>query len=112
LPDAAAAHRTTSFRKSFKAPEDLAMALSAAAQYAVVGAAISISGASIGHRFAGWKPEHMDKAVGQYAGRANPVDLLPLAGASANALGGEVFDHPNEWDFLKLAPALGKRLFC
>jgi hypothetical protein len=28
---------------------------------------------------------------------------------SANALGGEVFDHRNEWDFLKLAPALGKR---
>jgi uncharacterized protein len=32
-----------------------------------------------------------------------------LAGTSANALGGEVFDHRNEWDFLKLAPALGKR---
>jgi uncharacterized protein len=42
-------------------------------------------------------------------GRTDPADLLPLAGTSANALGGEVFDHRNEWDFLKLAPALGKR---
>jgi hypothetical protein len=84
-------------------------ALSAAAHHAGVAAAVSISGASLGHRFAGWKPEDRDKAVEQYAGRANPVDLLPLAGTSANALGGEVFDHRNEWDFLKLAPALGKR---
>jgi uncharacterized protein len=85
------------------------MALSGAAHHAGVAAAISISGASLGHRFAGWKPEDRDKAVGEYAGRANPVDLLPLAGTSADALGGEVFDHRNEWDFLKLAPALGKR---
>jgi uncharacterized protein len=85
------------------------MALSAAAHHASVAAAISISGASLGHRFAGWKAEDRDKAVGQYAGQVNPVDLLPLAGTSANALGGEVFDHRNEWDFLKLAPALGKR---
>lgn len=85
------------------------MALSAAAHHAGVAAAVSISGASLGLRFAGWKQEDRDKAVGQYAGRADPADLLPLAGTSANALGGEVFDHRNEWDFLKLAPALGKR---
>jgi uncharacterized protein len=85
------------------------MALSAAARHAQVAAAISISGASLGHRFAGWKPEDKDKAVTQYAGRTNPADLLPLAGTSANALAGEVFDHRNEWDFLKLAPSLGKR---
>jgi uncharacterized protein len=85
------------------------MALSAAAHHAGVTAAIAISGASLGHRFAGWKPEDKDKAVAQSAGRTDPVDLLPLAGTSANALGGEVFDHRDEWDFLKLAPALGKR---
>lgn len=84
-------------------------AISAAAHNAGVIAAISISGASLGHRFADWKPEDKDKAIAQYAGRANPADLLPLAGTAANALGGEVFDHRNEWDFLKLAPALGKR---
>lgn len=84
-------------------------ALSATAHNAGVVAAISISGASLGHRFADLKPEDRDKAIAQYAGRANPVDLLPLAGTSASALGGEVFDHRNEWDFLKLAPALGKR---
>jgi pimeloyl-ACP methyl ester carboxylesterase len=85
------------------------MALSAAAHHPEVAAAISISGASLGHRFAGWKPEEKDKAVTQYVGRTNPADLLPLAGTSANALAAEVFDHRNEWDFLKLAPALGKR---
>jgi hypothetical protein len=37
------------------------------------------------------------------------VDLLPLSGTSANALGGEIFDHRHEWDFLTLAPAIGKR---
>lgn len=84
-------------------------ALSAAAHHTGVAAAISISGASLGHRFADWKPEDRDKAIAQYASHANPVDLLPLAGTSANALGGEVFDHRDEWDFLKLAPALGKR---
>ncbi len=85
------------------------MALSAAAHHSGVAAAVSISGASLGHRFAGWKAEDKDKAVAQYAGHANPVDLLPLAGTSASALGGEVFDHRNEWDFLKLAQAIGKR---
>ncbi len=35
--------------------------------------------------------------------------MLPLAGTSAKALGGEVFDHRDEWDFLKLAPSLAKR---
>jgi uncharacterized protein len=84
-------------------------ALSAAAHNTGIVAAISISGASLGHRFSDWKPEDRDKAIVQYAGRANPVDLLPLASTSANALGGEIFDHRNEWDFLKLAPALGKR---
>lgn len=84
-------------------------ALSAAAHNAGVAAVISISGASLGHRFVDWKSEDKDKAIAQYASRANPVDLLPLAGTSANALGGEVFDHRNEWDFLKLSPALGKR---
>jgi dienelactone hydrolase len=85
------------------------MALSAASHHSGVAAAIAISGASLGHRFAGLKPEDEDKAVAQYASRTDPADLLPLAGTSANALGGEVFDHRNEWDFLKLAPALGKR---
>lgn len=84
-------------------------ALSAAAHNTRVAAAISISGASLGHRFADLKPEDRGKAIAQFAGRADPADLLPLAGTSANALGGEVFDHRNEWDFLKLAPALGKR---
>jgi uncharacterized protein len=85
------------------------MALSAAAHHDGVAAAIAISGASLGSRFASLKPEDKDQAVAQYAGRTDPADLLPLAGTSAKALGGEVFDHRHEWDFLKLAPALGKR---
>jgi uncharacterized protein len=85
------------------------MALSAAAHNPAVAAAISISGASLGHRYAGLAQSERDKSVAQYAARANPVDLLPLAGTSAAALGGEVFDHRNDWDFEKLAPALGKR---
>ena len=79
------------------------------AHHTGVTAAIAISGASLGHRFAGLKPEEKDKAVAQYAARTDPADLLPLAGTSANALGAEVFDHRDEWDFLRLAPALGKR---
>ncbi len=75
-------------------------ALSAAAHNAGVVAAISISGAFFGHRLADRKAEDRDKAIAQYASRANPVDLLPLAGTLANALGGEVFDHRSEWDFL------------
>jgi uncharacterized protein len=85
------------------------MALSATAHHPGVAAAIAISGASLGHRFAGWKAEDKDKAVAQYAGRTDPADLLPLAGTSASVLGGEVFDHREEWDFLKLAPTLDKR---
>ncbi len=85
------------------------MALSAAAHHPGIAAAISISGASLGHRFAALKAEDRDKAVAQYTSHINPADLLPLAGTSANALGGEVFDHRNEWDFLKLALAIGKR---
>jgi hypothetical protein len=37
------------------------------------------------------------------------VDFLPLAGTSPKALGAEVFDHRDEWDFIRLAPALGRR---
>ncbi|MFT4111172.1 alpha/beta hydrolase family protein [Silvibacterium sp.] len=85
------------------------MALSAAAHHPGVAAAISISGASIGHRFAGLKEEEKQTAVSQFTSRVNPVDLLPLSGTSAAALGAEVFDHRNEWDFLNLAPALGSR---
>jgi dienelactone hydrolase len=85
------------------------MALSAAAHHPGVIAAIAVSGASLGHRFAGWNAADRDKAVAQYASHANPVDLLPLAGTSPSALGGEVFDHRDDWDFLKLAPELGKR---
>jgi dienelactone hydrolase len=73
------------------------MALSAA-HHAGVAAAIAISGASLGRCFAGLKPEDKDKAVAQSASRTDPVDLLPLAGTSANALGSEVFDHRDEWE--------------
>jgi dienelactone hydrolase len=85
------------------------LALSAAAHHPRVAAAISISGASLGHRFAGLHAADRERATAEYAAHANPVDLLPLAGTSAQALGAEVFDHRNEWDFLKLAPSLGKR---
>jgi uncharacterized protein len=51
------------------------MALSAAARRPGVVAAIAISGASLGRRFAGWKPEDKDKAVAQYAGQTDPADL-------------------------------------
>jgi uncharacterized protein len=85
------------------------LALSAAAHHPGVAAAISISGASLGHRFAGLQPADRERAVTEYAAHANPIDLLPLAGTSAKVLGGEVFDHRDEWDFLKLAPSLGKR---
>ncbi len=85
------------------------MALSAAAHHPGVVAAISISGASLGHRFAGLKNADRDRAVTEYVAQRDPIDLLPLAGTSAKALGAEVFDHRDEWDFLKLAPSLGKR---
>jgi len=85
------------------------LALSAAAHNSNVAAVVSISGASLGHRFAGLKPEDKDAAVAKAAGRIDPTDLLPLVGTSATALSGEVFDHRDDWDFLKLAPALGKR---
>jgi dienelactone hydrolase len=85
------------------------LALSAAAHKPGVAAAISISGASLGHRFAGLQPADRERAAAEFAAHANPVDLLPLAGTSGKALGAEVFDHRNEWDFLKLAPSLDKR---
>ena len=85
------------------------LALSAIAHNPGVAAAVSISGASLGHRFGGLKSEDKDKAVANAAGRIDPADLLPLAGTSATALSSEVFDHRDEWDFLKLAPAIGKR---
>jgi uncharacterized protein len=85
------------------------MALSAAAHHPDVAAAVSISGASLGHRFAGLKARERDKAVAAYVAQVNPVDLLPLTGTSAAELGAEVFEHRDEWDFLKLAPALSRR---
>lgn len=85
------------------------MALSAAAHHPNIAAAISISSASLGHRFAGAQPEQRDRAVAEYAGHVDPADLLPLAGTSAKALGAEVFDHRKQWDFLELAPSLGRR---
>jgi uncharacterized protein len=85
------------------------LALSAAAHHPGVAAAISISGASLGHRFAGLQQADRERAAADFAAHANPIDLLPLAGTSAKALGAEVFDHRHEWDFLRLAPSLGKR---
>src|ERR1700677_2567184 len=85
------------------------MAISAAAHNPKVRAAVLISAASIGHRFAGFKPEDRDKAIALYFDRVNPVDLLPLAGATPAVLRAEIFDHRREWDFIALAPALGKR---
>lgn len=85
------------------------MALSAAAHNPNVAAAVSISGASLGHRFAGWRPDERNKAVAAYEQKVNPVDFLPLAGTSPKALGAEIFDHRDEWDFLKIAPALSRR---
>jgi uncharacterized protein len=85
------------------------LALSAAAHKPGVAAAISISGASLGHRFAGLHPADRERAAAEFAAHANPVDLLPLAGTSAKALGAEVFDHRDQWDFLTLVPSLGRR---
>jgi dienelactone hydrolase len=85
------------------------MAVSATAHNPKVGAAVLISAASIGHRFAGMKPEDRDKAIALYANKVNPVDLLPLAGTTPSALGAEIFDHHEEWDFVTIAPSLGKR---
>lgn len=85
------------------------MALSAIAHNPKVRAAVLISGGSLGHRFADLKPEDRDKAIAQYASRANPVEFLALAGTTPQSLGAEVFDHRQEWDFVTLAPALGKR---
>ena len=85
------------------------MAVSATAHHPKIRAAVLISAASLGHRFAGLKAEDKDKAVALYESKVNPVDLLPLANTTAAALGAEVFDHREEWDFLTLAPALGKR---
>jgi dienelactone hydrolase len=85
------------------------LALSAGARNPDVAAVIAISGASLGHRFAGLKSTDRDKAVAQYMAKSDPVDLLPLAGTSAAALGGEIFEHRDAWDFQALAPALGRR---
>jgi dienelactone hydrolase len=85
------------------------MAVSATAHNPKVSAAILISAASLGHRFADFKPEDRDKAIALYANRVDPVDLLPLTGTTAAALGAEIFDHRQEWDFITLAPELGKR---
>ncbi|SDE99436.1 alpha/beta hydrolase family protein [Terriglobus roseus] len=83
--------------------------LSAAAHNPSVVAAVSISGASLGTRFVGLKDEDKEQAVAKASARIDPTDLLPLAGTSATALSGEVFDHRTEWNFLKLTPSLGKR---
>lgn len=85
------------------------MAISATAHHPGVIAAVSISGASLGTRFAGLKPEDKDQAVAKAATRIDPIDLLPLAGTSAVALSSETFDHREEWTFQKLAPALTQR---
>lgn len=85
------------------------IALSAAAHEPAVVAAVAISAASLGSRFANVRPADRDKAVRQYVVRANPVEFLALAGTSPQALGREVFDHRAEWSFQHLAPELGKR---
>lgn len=83
--------------------------LSAAAHNPGVVAAVSLSGASLGTRFGGLKTEDREQAVVKGSARIDPADLLPLTGTSATTLVGEVFDHRNDWTFLKLAPSLGKR---
>jgi len=85
------------------------IAASATAHNPKVAAAVLISSASIGHRFAGLKPEDRDKAIGQYAGKVNPVEFLALAGTSPVALGAESFDHRAEWELYNFAPSIGKR---
>ena len=84
-------------------------AISATAHNPKVRAAVLISAASLGHRFAELKPEDKDKAVGLYVSKVDPADLLPLVGTTPAALGAEIFDHRAEWDFIALAPAIGKR---
>jgi len=84
-------------------------AISATAHNPKVRAAVLISAASLGHRFAELKPEDKDKAVALYVSKVDPADLLPLAGTTPAALGAELFDHRAEWDFITLAPAIGKR---
>ena len=85
------------------------VALSSAAHSPKVRAAVLISAASLGHRFAGLKPQEKDKSVALYVSKMDPADLLPLSGTTASALGAEIFAHREDWDFAKLAPALGKR---
>ena len=85
------------------------IALSAAAHEPAIIAAVAISGASLGSRLAGLAPKDENKAVAQYAARANPVEYLALAGTSPEALAREVFSHRAEWTFQSLAPALGRR---
>lgn len=85
------------------------IALSAAAHEPAIIAAVAISGASLGSRLATLAPADEDRAVEQYAARANPVEYLALSGTSPEALAREVFNHRAEWTFQSLAPALGKR---
>ena len=68
-------------------------AISATAHNPKVRAAVLISAASLGHRFAELKPEDKDKAVGLYVSKVDPADVLPLAGTTPAALGAEIFDH-------------------
>jgi uncharacterized protein len=85
------------------------MALSAAAHNPKISAAILISAASIGHRFVTFKQEDRDRAVASYIKNTNPANLLPLAGVTPEGLGAEIFEHRKEWDFITLAPSVGKR---
>ena len=85
------------------------VAISSAAHNPKVRAAVLISAASLGHRFAGLKPQEKDKSVALYVSKMDPADLLPLSGTTASSLGAEIFAHREDWDFAKLAPALGKR---
>jgi pimeloyl-ACP methyl ester carboxylesterase len=85
------------------------MALAAAAHNPKVSAAILISAAPISHSFVTFKPEDRDRAIDLYTRNTNPANLLPLTGVTPADLGAEIFDHRKEWDFMTLAPTIGKR---
>ncbi|MDE1156620.1 MAG: alpha/beta fold hydrolase [Acidobacteriaceae bacterium] len=85
------------------------IAASATAHNPGVAAAVLISSASIGHRFADAEPADREKAIASYVDKANPVEFLALAGTSPASLGEESFDHRRDWELYNFAPAIGKR---
>ena len=85
------------------------IALSATTHNPNISATVLISATPLTHRFATFKSEERDKAIALFAKTVDPANLFPLAGVTSAMLGAEIFDHRKDWDFMTLAPAVGRR---